>query len=508
MEVSKLIGLLFGAVLLLVACASPRLSYGPVEKIETDTGYYPANWVELDKDRLLVLTMSGGGKRAAAFAQGMLDALAAIPHRDATLIDNVALVSSVSGGSATAANFVLNGKESFKAFRDEFLYINLTPRLVTDALTNPPIPWSLVVENNRIESAVRMLENTFIPAEATYADIPASSPYWIANATDIASLQTFPFTQYQFDILCADLDEFPISRAVAASSAFPVALSSIVLKNDAPCPAQEIRGPDEIHKALDYLTVHYAGDKPYYRGDSSYLLERFRDSLDQLDLCDGEDGCTRPSYVHLFDGGIADNLGLSEPLYLLSFSFSAGIPMAAFQKDGALKRVTLLTANAASSSDTIIGETSNTPNIATTLRSVIDAGIDRRSIGLTAQTSVLQEVLAGNPPEGAQRPAGVAAALSFQRIADPICRRRFSNLPTDWGLEQHEVSATVILGAALTFGTQAIREHASPGFESIQTWDNIGQCLMERACECITNESQCERVEPDILTSTGCAPVN
>jgi NTE family protein len=42
---------------------------------------------------------------------------------------------------------------------------------------------------------------------------------------------TFAFTPQYFDDICSDLGQFPLAAAVAASTAVPVALTPITLKN-------------------------------------------------------------------------------------------------------------------------------------------------------------------------------------------------------------------------------------------------------------------------------------
>jgi NTE family protein len=68
---------------------------------------------------------------------------------------------------------------------------------------------------------------------ATFADLMGQRdrPFLSINATDVASGARFEFTQDEFDLIGSDLSQFPISRAVAASSAFPVLLTPVVLKN-------------------------------------------------------------------------------------------------------------------------------------------------------------------------------------------------------------------------------------------------------------------------------------
>jgi len=74
---------------------------------------------------LLILAFSGGGTRAAAFAYGILEELAATPvvlgGQSRRLLDEVDLISSVSGGSFTAAYYGLYGDRIFRDFETDFL---------------------------------------------------------------------------------------------------------------------------------------------------------------------------------------------------------------------------------------------------------------------------------------------------------------------------------------------------------------------------------------------------
>jgi NTE family protein len=65
---------------------------------------------------LVALSFSGGGLRAAAFSFGVLKALDANSKPGDNVLDDVTFISSVSGGSLTAAYYGLHGKAGLSTF--------------------------------------------------------------------------------------------------------------------------------------------------------------------------------------------------------------------------------------------------------------------------------------------------------------------------------------------------------------------------------------------------------
>ena len=136
-------GLALAVLLLLGAgCAAPvnpRLAtFGP-------DGYRYANVRKdaAEEDLFVVLAFSGGGTRAAAFSYGLLEELRTVRYRTATgaertLLDDVDVISSVSGGSFTAAHYALFGTDGFRHFEENFLYRDIQGELVARALA----PWN------------------------------------------------------------------------------------------------------------------------------------------------------------------------------------------------------------------------------------------------------------------------------------------------------------------------------------------------------------------------------
>ena len=98
------------AATLLVGCTVPRAPLGnPLERVDSAAGYRFSNFAESRRqdDLLFIVAFSGGGMRASAMAYGVLEQLAAdrIGHDGVRprLLDEVDLVSAVSGAAVTAA---------------------------------------------------------------------------------------------------------------------------------------------------------------------------------------------------------------------------------------------------------------------------------------------------------------------------------------------------------------------------------------------------------------------
>ena len=186
-------------------------------------------------DHLILLAFSGGGTRAAALSYGVLQELRdtqvdARGHR-VRLLDEVDSISSVSGGSFTAAYYGLFGDKTFSDYEKVFLRQSIEGALIRK-LFNPAYWWrSLFTGFDRTEMAIEYY-NSHIFERKTFADFqPGHGPYIEINATDLGSANRFSFVQAYFDLICSDLSALSVARAVTASSAVPVAFPTVVLKN-------------------------------------------------------------------------------------------------------------------------------------------------------------------------------------------------------------------------------------------------------------------------------------
>lgn len=285
--------LLVVSALLISGCAHYPVDV-PVRTIDPATGYRFQTVAQTNADDLLLmLAFSGGGTRAAALSYGVLEelaktqvGLAAAPHR---LLDDVGIISSVSGGSFTAAYYALWGDRIFSDFEPQFLKKHVQTSLLLRVLA----PW------NQVRLASPTFSRSDLAAEyydhllfkgATFGDLTRRKdrPFLSINASDIASGARFEFTQDQFDLIHSDVSQFPISRAVAASSAFPVYLTPVVLKNYS---ADLLQAPPGWIQSI--------------RQDAAAATR-----LKYLALLAGSYADGRRRFIHLLDGGLSDNLGL------------------------------------------------------------------------------------------------------------------------------------------------------------------------------------------------------
>lgn len=244
-------------------------------------------------DMLIFLTLSGGGTRAAAFSYGVLEVLAntviETGGKRRRLLDEVDTISGVSGGSFTAGYYGLFGDRIFQDFESRFLKKNIQGELFAKVFNPVSVARLLSPYFDRSDLAAEYYDR-YIFDGGTIGDIAArKGPMIIINATDMTYGVRVGFTQDMFDMICSDLTDFPVGRAVAASSAVPVILSPLTVRNYA--GSCNYRMPDPIEQVLkeDDIT-----DRRFH------LVNNIRPFLD----------AEKKPYLHLIDGGVADNLGL------------------------------------------------------------------------------------------------------------------------------------------------------------------------------------------------------
>ena len=203
----------------------------------------------------------------------------------------------------------------------------------------------------------------------------------VLNAADMVEGVPFSFTQRKFDLLCSDLASVTLATAVAASAAFPVALSPVTLANYQRCPAIEgkLWPPHWVRASLDDQDDPFAEPSIWYDNPLRANLARTENAYALGSAAKG----VQKRYIHLLDGGIADNLGIFEPHRMLTTrdtqpSFLGHID------SGRVTKLIFVVVNARSFAPSRLDQSAATPGMLSMLLASISAPIDRATAG-TAQ---------------------------------------------------------------------------------------------------------------------------
>ena len=451
--------LLIGAVAAasIAGCASRPINQ-PISHVDTESGYRAS--VRLpklnnDPNTLFLLAFSGGGTRAAAFSYGVLEELrrtvvvAGGEHR--TLLDEVDLIAGVSGGSFTALSYALYGDKLFSEYETRFLKRDVEGALI-DRLINP-FYWPKLIGGSygRSELAADYYDEILFQG-ATFADLrDKPTPMAVAGGTDLTNGARLEFSQTNFDLLCSDLDKVHLARAAAASSAVPVVLSPVTLNNYAGSCGYEYPA------WLKDLTDKNSDNVPAMR-----LLQRYHD------LQEFRNSKEHP-YIHLVDGGLADNLGVRAILEAMEeFETNAAFREAFHLQlaSGERHRVVLIVVNSLAVPKTNWDKSESPPGLASQLLKSSGVPMSRytaESIDLMKdlvyrwqterELKILQARLAGESE--AQADALVPKIdvyginIGFEQIADPMERNYFMSLPTSFVLKPEEVDRLRAIAATL-----------------------------------------------------------
>ena len=224
----------------------------------------------MDHQRKFGVALSGGGYRAAAFHLGTLRKLA-----DLSLLDKIDVISSISGGSITAAAYCLN-KQDYIGFEQKMItsfstksaiglvlrswefirtllfalafigisvYISFTPSAPFAVVPIIVLVVLLVAFQFRLFPVARVIERAYdqhLFHGATLPDL-CERPKLAIGSTNLQTSRPFTFSReriedssYKYGTPSVTfLDKgFPVARAVTASSCVPFAFSPVSIAKE------------------------------------------------------------------------------------------------------------------------------------------------------------------------------------------------------------------------------------------------------------------------------------
>jgi NTE family protein len=452
------------SVLVLAGCATRPVN-PPITKFDPDAGYRyttrAAHRALVDPENLVILAFSGGGTRAAAFSYGVLEALKRMEitgpkGRTIRMIDEVDIISGVSGGSFTALAFGLYGDKLFDIYESSFLKRNVQGELISRALS--PSGWgTLASENTGRSELASQLYDEILFHGATFGDLDrGGGPFVNATATDISTGVRLGFNQGVFDVLCSDVSAVPLSRAAAASSAVPVVLSPVTINNYGGTCGFAL--PKWLQPFSDTATA----PRPAAR-----TIKHLRD------IQAFEDSIHNP-YIHLVDGGLADNLSMRGALEVidgLEALHMMGLPTP-FDR---VRRIIVIVVNSRSSPDTHWNESERAPGTVEMLIKATGVPIDHYSyeaVELLRDTVARWQAMRKIRESGAlavdKDPAVArlvdapnidlyAVDVSFPQLKDKAEFDYLNNLPTSFVLPPEAVDRLRAAAANIIFSSPEIQ---------------------------------------------------
>jgi NTE family protein len=415
------------AALLLAGCAT-RPSNAPLAQYDHSYGYRVSNWQAErgDSEFGLVVAMSGGGTRAAAFSYGILEELrrttVPTPQGSGRLLDNVNLVTGVSGGSFTALAYALYGDRLFEEYEQRFLKRNVQGDLIGMVLNPSTWPKILGGSFTRSDMAADYYDRILFEG-ATFGDLRShGGPFASVAATEVTTGARITFNQNTFDLLCSDLSSVRLARAAAASSAVPGLFAPVGFDNFAgTC------GFDLAENRVRVFGPDVADAAPG------------RANLRHREVTALQDGAAH-RYLHLIDGGLSDNVGLRSVLEGLEVAMASERfrNVSGFDK---LKRFAVVAVNSLADTENDWGTHEAPPNVVSMLIRATGVPIDRYSY---EQVELLHNFV--RALQGIRGPDGQLLAIefyaidiNFDAIADPDEKRYFRNLPTSFVLTGEQV---------------------------------------------------------------------
>jgi NTE family protein len=274
------------AAIVLCGCAGTynkvsNVAWTPGTPVEIPFG------ADLMGENSIVLAFSGGGLRAAAFTHGTLLALQGIRTPDGDLLDDVAVISSVSGSSLASAYYGLYGREGLGRFREEVLLPGFESGLRLSLLSPANLSrlCRVASTSGRTSATCSTAKSSTVRRSrtsiGTRARPSASTRQTCTTGCPSRSSRRLRDPVQRHHALS-------VADAVAASMAVPLVFAPIVVRTyPESCPPL----PREL--------------------ESLHILAETSHSLQAIDRARSayRDGHVR--YIKLADGGLTDNYGVS-----------------------------------------------------------------------------------------------------------------------------------------------------------------------------------------------------
>lgn len=384
---------------------------------------------EQDDTALVLLAISGGGTRAAAVGWKALETLRGVTYRftnadgklvESNLAKEIDLIAGISGGSFTATAWCLGDVEMAR-FRKRFVERNIQRALFVDLLAGRGIIAFFSTPYARINVAAELYDREVFD-QKTFAALPVR-PVLRLHATNLALGQRFTFTRETFTSLSSDLNAYPLGYACAASSAFPILLDPLTLRNY----------PPPLDLAAD---MTYVMDRRNAREDLSKALQ-----VTTRDYYNDKNN----QYIHLADGGLVDNQGLQS--ILDEFETNGLINKRINYMASPLRRLIIVNVNAGVAPPNNSGRSAAPPGVPSVVESTMVTSMDvlsaRRWMDIKSRCQQLFAAkidVGGTARSYAELQEPYRIEVSFRNITNAATQRKAMELPTSFKLTPDQLN--------------------------------------------------------------------
>jgi predicted acylesterase/phospholipase RssA len=195
----------------------------------------------------IAISLSGGGYRATAFHLGVLSYLNHVDYEETTLLQNVKLISTISGGTFTGVSYVLTLAQGndFKTCFDKLYYLLQEDDLVEEALkkVNHSSKWNAQEKNKNLINAfseiyqAKFCDNQHLALLLKGNNLGHLDEFCF-NATDLYNTLPFRFQKTgkmgngKMNIDVAAAAEIRLGDIMAASSCFPGGFEPLAFPQD------------------------------------------------------------------------------------------------------------------------------------------------------------------------------------------------------------------------------------------------------------------------------------
>ncbi len=400
---------------------------------------------------LVVLVGSGGGKRSSAFSYGVLRGLRDYPitvnGQRRRLLDELDTYAAVSGGAFPAAYYGLYRERTFEDFEHDFLKVDVNSYIWGLYFLPWRWQWMFSPGYGRGDEMATIYDRLIFHG-ATFADLERRGrPVISIDATDINYGTVFSFTQDEFDLICSNLSTYPIANAVAASNGLPILFTPVTLTNYAKqCAGRE--PPWIAHAAAPTTTP-----REHQLGELARLY------LDP----------NKTRYVHLMDGGIADNLAMR---FAIDKALAYGDDARRLHQLGLdhVRRILLISADGEAKRDSDWPRQRSVSDLGQIIASVSGSQIDSYDFEtlvlaedhLQRFVSALRRIRCAEGPvvdgHACDDVQGFFAHLSIGDATDENVRARLQKIPTGLTVSSADVDDLVTVGAQSVRDSKVLAE--------------------------------------------------